>query len=155
MRHMAGTESMPGLTDYIAGTADTASLIQRDASTGIDFIAAGPTTSRAFGPEEIARLRDLVNKMKQIYQMIVIDSPPLLAMTDGFVYASIADQTVFVCRWQRSSRQAVMAALERLRAYGAQVAGVVVTMVDKNAALQFDGEYGRRERQLITRLYGS
>jgi Mrp family chromosome partitioning ATPase len=71
------------------------------------------------------------------------------------VHASIADQTVFVCRWQRTSRQAVMASLARLRDYGGKVAGVVVTMVDKGAALQFDGEYGKRERQLITRLYGS
>lgn len=155
MQHMAGTPSNPGLTDYIAGHATAASLIQRDASTGIDFIAAGPTTSRAFGPDEISRLRSLVENMKQNYQMIVIDSPPLLAMTDGFVHASIADQTIFVCRWQRTSRQAVLASLERLRAYGAQVAGVVVTMVDQNAALQFDSEYGRRERQLLTRLYGS
>jgi len=155
MQHMAGTVSHPGLTDYIAGNAEAAALIQRDAATGIDFIAAGPTTSRAFGPDEIARLRALVDDMKRSYQMIVIDSPPLLAMTDGFVHASIADQTVFVCRWQRTSRQAVLASLERLRAYGAQVAGVVVTMVDQGAALQFSGEYGRRERQLITRLYGS
>ena len=65
------------------------------------------------------------------------------------------DQTVFVCRWQRTSRQAVLASLDRLRDYGANVAGVVVTMVDQNSALQFDGDYGRRERQLISRLYGS
>lgn len=154
MRH-AALASKPGLTDYIAGDAAAPDLIQQDPSTGIDFIASGNAMSRAFGPSEIARLRALIDTMKQRYQMIIIDSPPLLAMTDGFVHGSIADQTVFVCRWQRTSRQAVLASLDRLRDYGANVAGVVVTMVDQNSALQFDGDYGRRERQLISRLYGS
>ncbi len=155
MKRYLARSTKPGLTDYIAGDAEAAEVVRRDPATSIDFIASGNAMSRAFGPSEIARLRALIEEMKRTYQMIVIDSPPLLAMTDGFVHASIADQTVFVCRWQRTSRQAVMASLARLRDYGGKVAGVVVTMVDKGAALQFDGEYGKRERQLITRLYGS
>jgi polysaccharide biosynthesis transport protein len=144
-----------GMTDLLAGRATPAEVIQSDPATQVDFIAAGGAMSRPFGTEEIARLRDAIGTLKKSYSLIVIDSPPLLAMTDGFVHGSIADQTVFVCRWQQTSRIAVTASLDRLRAYGTKVAGIVVTMVDENSTLAFGGEYSRRETKLITRLYGS
>jgi Mrp family chromosome partitioning ATPase len=97
----------------------------------------------------------LLAAMKQTYKIIVIDSPPLLAIADGFVHASVVDQTVFVCRWQQTSRRAVTASLDRLRQYGARVAGLVVTMVDPGAVTDFDGLYSRREQYLITQLYGT
>jgi Mrp family chromosome partitioning ATPase len=151
----AATPNKLGMTDLLAGRATPAEVIQFDPATQVDFIAAGGAMSRPFGTEEIARLRDAIGTLKKSYSLIVIDSPPLLAMTDGFVHGSIADQTIFVCRWQQTSRIAVTASLERLRAYGTKVAGVVVTMVDENSTLAFGGEYSRRETKLITRLYGS
>lgn len=144
-----------GMTDLLAGRATPAEVIQSDPATKVDFIAAGSAMSRPFGTEEIARLRNAIGVLKQSYSLIVIDSPPLLAMTDGFVHGSVADQTVFVCRWQQTSRIAVTASLDRLRAYGTKVAGIVVTMVDDNSTLAFGGDYSRRETKLITRLYGS
>ena len=76
-------------------------------------------------------------------------------MTDGLVHGNVADQTVFVVRWQQTSRKAVSASLERLRAYGAKVPGIVVTMLDESPNLAFDGAYSRREMKLISRSYGT
>ena len=111
--------------------------------------------SGPFGAEEIARLRSVIGTLKQTYSLIIIDSPPLLAMTDGLVYGSIADQTVFVCRWQRASRKAITASLNRLQTFGARVSGIVVSMVDQNSPQAFGDDHNRREMKLISRLYGS
>jgi Mrp family chromosome partitioning ATPase len=151
----ATSQGKPGFTDYLAGGVRAADLIQKDTATGIDFIPSGNAMSRPFGPDEIDRLRELLMAMKQTYKIVVIDSPPLLAIADGFVHASVVDQTVFVCRWQQTSRRAVTASLDRLRQYGARVAGLVVTMVDPGAVTDFDGLYSRREQYLITQLYGT
>lgn len=145
----------PGLTDLISGQANPGDAIRTDPATKIDFIPSGATMSRPFGPEEIARFREMVETLKKSYSLIIIDSPPLLAMTDGLVHGNIADQTVFVVCWQQTSRRAVAASLERLQAYGAKLSGIVVTMLKGNTNLAFDGAYSRQEMKLLSRPYGS
>ena len=151
----AATASKPGMTDLLSGRATSSEVIQTDAATNIDFIAAGKAMSGPFGAEEIARWRRVIGTLKQSYSLIIIDSPPLLAMTDGLVHGSIADQTIFVCRWQRASRKAITASLDRLQTFGARVSGIVVSMVDQNSPQAFGDDYNRREMKLISRLYGS
>jgi capsular exopolysaccharide synthesis family protein len=151
----ASTASKRGLTDLLSGGATASEIIQTDPLTKIDFIAAGHAMTSPFGAEEIAQLRELIANLRKSYQLIVIDSPPLLAMTDGLVYGSVVDQTVFVCRWQLTSRNAVTACLDRLRVFGVSVSGIVISMVDQKSASAFDGEYSKREMKLINRFYGS
>jgi polysaccharide biosynthesis transport protein len=151
----ASTTSKPGMTDLLAGRVTSSEVIQTDEATKIDFISAGNVMPGPFGAEEIARLRSVLATLKQSYSLIIIDSPPLLAMTDGLVHGSIADQTIFVCRWQRASPKAVTASLKRLQTFGARVSGIVVSMVDQNSPQAFGDDYHRSEMKLITRLYGS
>jgi uncharacterized protein involved in exopolysaccharide biosynthesis/Mrp family chromosome partitioning ATPase len=137
MRHMTGSTKL-GLTDLLA-----------------DFIAAGKPMTNSFGTGDIMHLRAIIATLKTSYGLVIVDSPPLLAMTDGLVHASIVDQTVFVCRWQSTSRRAVIGCIERLRAYGAQIPGIVVSMVDQRSTMALGDEYSRREMKLINKLYGS
>lgn len=151
----ASAKSKLGMTDLLSGRVASSEVIQTDLVTKVDFISAGKAMSGPFGAEEIARLRNVINTLKQSYNLIIIDSPPLLAMTDGLVYGSVADQTIFVCRWQRASQKAVAASLNRLQTFGARVSGIVVSMIDQNSTQAFGDDYHRREMKLISRLYGS
>lgn len=153
-RHMSGSTKL-GLTDLLAGRATLAEVIQTDPDTDIDFISAGRPMTNSFGTRDIMNLRAITAALKTSYGLVIIDSPPLLAMTDGLVHASIVDQTIFICRWQSTSRRAVMGCIERLRAYGAQIPGVVVSMVDQKSTLALGDDYSRREMKLINKLYGS
>jgi capsular exopolysaccharide synthesis family protein len=153
-RHLPGAAAL-GMTDLLGGRATLTEVIQTDPDTNIDFIAAGHAMTRPFGTGDIARLRVLINTLKNSYNLIVIDSPPLLAMTDGYVHASIVDQTIFVCRSETSSRRAVTSCIERLRSYGAQIPGVVLSMVDQKSTLALGDDYSRRELKLINKLYNS
>ncbi|HVE21415.1 MAG TPA: polysaccharide biosynthesis tyrosine autokinase [Acidocella sp.] len=151
----SSTASKLGMTDLLSGRVTASEVIQTDLETKIDFISAGKAMSGPVGVEEIARLRSAIGALKKSYNLIIIDSPPLLAMTDGLVHGSIADQAIFVCRWQLASRKAVSASLNRLQTFGARVSGVVVSMVDQNSPQAFGDDYNRREMKLISRLYGS
>lgn len=153
-RHLPGSGA-PGMTDVLAGRATLSEVVQTDLDTRVDFIAAGEAMTRPYGTGDITRLRALIGTLKSSYDLIIIDSPPLLAMTDGYVYASIADQTIFICRWESSSRRAVVSCVERLRAYGARLPGIVVSMVDHRSTLALGDEYSRREIKLINKLYSS
>lgn len=144
-----------GFTDLLSGRAILQEVIQSDDETKIDFIAAGTSTAYSFGTEDIERLRSLISTLKQTYSTIIIDSPPMLAMSDALVYARIVDSTVFVCRWQHTSRQAVAGCLDRLRTFGAGVSGVVVSMVQSNSPQTLGDDYSRRELALINHFYGA
>ena len=84
----------------------------------------------------------------------MIDSPPLMGMSDALVYARLASQTVFVCRWRDTSRVAVITAIDRLRHAGARLSGVVLSMVDPRAAVSYGADYGPRDVRAVRRLYG-
>ena len=142
----------PGLTELLAGEVPLDQVLQTDVQTGVRFIAAGRATSRALGQAEIVRLERLLASLRGLFRLIVIDSPPLMGMSDALVYARLADQTVLVCRWRATSRTAVTTSLERLREAGARLSGVVLSRVNPREALMYGGEYGPRVPRAVPRL---
>ena len=153
-----GNESdvaMLGFTDLVAGRARVDEVIQTDSTTKIDFITAGASVAYPIGTASVARMRSLIATLKLSYDMVIIDGSPVLATSDVLALAAIVDRTVFLCRWQQTSRQAVITSLERLRSCGAHVAGIVVSMVGKKVDSQTYEDFNRRELALIDRFYGS
>ncbi|NVN11647.1 polysaccharide biosynthesis tyrosine autokinase, partial [Nguyenibacter vanlangensis] len=144
----ADVPAQRGLTELLTGTASISDVVQRDGETGVDFISAGAPGMFAFDPAEIARLRELLKTISQSYSLIIIDSPPLQCMPDGLVYGAVADQTVFVCRWLETSRAAVTSSIERLKSYGANVTGVVVSMAEESAGAFPGAPYSGQPRRL-------
>ena len=144
-----------GFSDLLSQRASISEVVQKDPMTAIDFISAGSQMTRPLGIDDVTRLRAVLSVLKQSYSLIIIDSPPLLAMSDGFAYSAAADQTIFVCRALQTSKQAVTNSLNLLRSYGANVVGIVVSMSDRKSTLTYGGEYSNRDLKLISRFYGS
>ena len=75
-------------------------------------------------------MREFLDKMRDQYDMIIIDTPPVMAISDCIVLSKIVDTTLFVVRWQKTSREVVKTAMKQLRAFNVNIAGVVLTRVD-------------------------
>lgn len=144
----------PGLVELLAGETSLDQVLQTDVATGVRFIAAGKSSARPLGQTEIRRLEGLLTTLRSEFWLIVIDSPPLIGMSDALVYARLASQTVFVCRWRDTSRLAATTAVERLRESGARLSGMVLSMVDPRASISYGADYGPRDVRGIRRLYG-
>lgn len=89
--------------------------------------ASDPHPQRLLGSPAMAQLLD---EARRFYDLVLIDTPPLLAFSDCAVLIPIIDQLLFVVRWQATSRQAVKVALKELAAHGAPLAGSVLNQVD-------------------------
>lgn len=154
-RKSAGTNrpESPGFTDILAGRAPLGSAIIRDGASTMDYIPAGRPRSSAFIRAELDHLRALIAEVKRHYALVIIDAPPLLGMAEGLVFANIADQSVFVCRWQRTSRAAAIFCLRRLRAAGAHMTGIVLSMVDMDRVPLYSDEYDRRSMRMLKQYY--
>ncbi|MBV8868076.1 MAG: AAA family ATPase [Acetobacteraceae bacterium] len=143
----------PGFTDVIAGRASPYDVIIRDGASTMDYMPSGRPRSSAFIRAELDHLRALIAEVKRHYALVVIDAPPLLGMAEGLVFASVADQSVFVCRWQRTSRAAATSCLRRLRAAGAHMTGIVLSMVDMDRVPLYSDEYDRRSMRMLKQYY--
>ena len=90
----------PGLTDVLAGAISVDSAIIRDGAAPMHYLPSGAPRPGAFTGSDLDRLRLLIGELKRRYALVIIDSPPLMGVSEALIYAAIADQTILLCRWQ-------------------------------------------------------
>lgn len=141
LAHRLRADNSAGLSELLRGKAEFADVLHGDPfggpsggrGGGMHFIPAGKISGDAFGMfmgPEIARM---LADARRDYALIVLDSPPVQAITEARVLAAIADATVLCVRWRGTPRAVVSYALEMLDDAHARVAGIVLTRVDPGA----------------------
>src|SRR5690606_25005113 len=99
-----------------------------------------------------ARFKSLLQKLSETFDRIIIDSPPLMSVTDARILAAEADATVLVMRMNRSMRELGIMALDSLDAIGARVVGAVANDVPASQSAKYYGgnwPYVSRATKLI------
>ena len=127
-----------GLVDYLVETAELDAVIQRGAEGEPDTMAAGSKTNNPPDLLGSERLRDLLTHLRNFYDYIIIDSPPVGPVVDSVILSTIVDKVVVVVRWSSTARQMVQQSVQKLAA-DRKVAGVVFNLVDQERA----EKYGR------------
>lgn len=125
------TKRHPGIIDYLTDDLPLQEVIQKDDASGLDFIVAG----RRSRPTEVSltsKVEQLIAEVDKIYDLVVLDAPPILALADTRLVARLAHKTIFVLRWGSTPKDVVRVALQQLADAGADVAGVAISMVDVN-----------------------
>jgi polysaccharide biosynthesis transport protein len=133
-----GVPNQIGLADYLVGKARLEEVIEIDPISGAHFIPAG---ARAPNPIELlgsAQMRRLIKALSQAYDLVVMDTPPVLAVSDALVMVRHVDATVFLIRWEKTRRQAAVSGLKLALEAGAHLAGVVLSQVDVKRHAQYD-----------------
>ncbi|HMR33250.1 MAG TPA: GNVR domain-containing protein [Geminicoccaceae bacterium] len=141
----------PGLVDHLTGGAELDRIIQRDEQSRLHFIAAG---SMADHPPDLflsRQMRTMVSVLTRVYDTVLIDSAPVLAVADTRCLQPLVEQTVFVVRWRSTQRAKAREAVRRLNLDGASPAGAVLNMIDPSAYGEYDAGYGY---QAVKRYYG-
>jgi polysaccharide biosynthesis transport protein len=128
LHHELGISQQVGLTEVLSGAIPAAVAIIHHQATGIDVILAGRAPRAHL--LNIAGLRDVIEFVRPIYDLVIIDSGPVLVVSDARVIAYLADTTVLIARWAETRAAHAGLALQRLRQIRANVAGVFLTMVD-------------------------
>lgn len=138
----------PGLTDMIEGTAAIDDCIHPDENGGIDIIPAGRLCD---DPQKLLvspRFDEMIKVLARSYDRVIIDTPPVQAVSDALIIARSAGSVLFVVKHDDVNKRVVIKGLARLKQTGAPVAGVVLNHVDtsKNAAYAeeyYGYDYGR------------
>jgi Mrp family chromosome partitioning ATPase len=136
-----GCPGEPGLVDYLAGTAGIEEVVRIDPVSGAHFIPAGSGVANASDLLGGTALRLLLAALRETYDLVVIDSPPVLAVSDCLVLQPLVDETLFIVRWRETPQVIVYAALDQLLKGGGPLSGLVMTQVDMRKHSQY--EFGR------------
>ncbi len=142
MRHPSigpalGFDTCLGLGDYLAGVAQLDDIIGFDERTGLHFITAGSGEHRPVELLASPRMNRLLQALEKEFQLTIIDTPPVLAVSDALPLLREADATVYLVRWEKTKRDAAKAGLKLALESGAKLAGVVMTYVDVRKHAQY------------------
>ncbi len=147
---LRGSEG-PGLVDHLTGKVSLDKIIQRDEQTKLHFIAAGAVADNPPDLFMSKPMRTMMSVLTKVYDVVLIDSAPVLAVADTRCLQPLVEQTVFVVRWRSTQRAKAREAVRRLNLDGGAPAGAVLNMIDPAAYGDYDAGYGY---QAVKRYYG-
>ncbi len=119
-----------GLLEVLNGTCSVEQAINRDDRTGLHILTTkegGADTPDLLNSNAMA---DVLRELRESYEMIIIDAPPVLPVGDAKLMSRHVDAVVFVIRWERTPRVASVKALEAISETGVSLLGTCLSQVD-------------------------
>jgi capsular exopolysaccharide synthesis family protein len=142
------------LGDLLAGRISLQEAIETDEKSGADYIGSESYDRHPQDLLSSRRMMETLDEARTLYDVVIVDTPPILVAADAALVARYADRCLFFIRWGATSREHVASALNRLALYNVSISGVVLSHVDmRRHASYAAGEgyyqhYGPRERLL-------
>ena len=146
---LAHAHQGPGLTSVLVGDAELHEAIERHEEVGLSILRTGPIPT---DPSELLsspRTAALIQALRGAYDVVILDCPPLLPVSDSLILAGYSDATLVVVSEGKTSRRNLARALELLRQVNAPVRGTVLNATKSAGAhgygYAYDG-YAQRPR---------
>jgi succinoglycan biosynthesis transport protein ExoP len=142
IHHRFGLNGKIGLTTVLTGATKLEETVQGVPEIpNLDILPSGPVPPFPTEMLSSGAMDAILRRCAEIYDYVVIDSPPILSVTDGVILARQADAVVLVVRHGKSSKHVVRRARDILLRSGAGITGIVLNAVDLNSP-EYYGYYG-------------
>ena len=119
-----------GLTNYLLKQNSLEEVIQTTSLPTLDFMASGKLPSSSLGILSSAQMRDLITELKQHYDFVFFDSPPVMGVSDASILASEVDMTVQVIQYRRYPQPMNIRAKQMIEKVGGNLAGIVLNNIN-------------------------
>jgi succinoglycan biosynthesis transport protein ExoP len=143
----------PGLSNVLVGTAGLTEAIRKTSIPKLSVMSAGhipPNPAELLGS---ARFKDLLRELRRQFDWIIIDAPPVMAVTDAALVGNIATGVVFVVGAEMTSRRHAAVAIEQLTAAKARFIGAVLNRANVQRHGYYYATYYRKDYvQAYTRV---
>ena len=133
-----GVDNEAGLAEFLSGQRNLEELVHVEPRTGLYYILAG---KRPPSPTDLLgslRMRKLLQQLGDAFDLVVLDTPPVLAVSDALLLVRQADTTIFVVRWEKTRRDIASTGVKMVYEAGARLSGIVLTQVDLRRHAQYD-----------------
>ena len=133
-----GLDNKEGISTYMLGEKPIEQLIRRNVYQGLDVLFCGPIPPNPAEMMESKRFREMVDRLKELYDIVIFDSPPIIAVSDAAIIASMTDGVIIVVKIRQISRDILKRAVAQLTKANVMLLGAVVNNLD----LKGGGRYG-------------
>ena len=125
-----GVKAMDGtLDEYLSGAKPLEAVLGRDEHSGLYFVGARSNTPNSVEVLDSNAMKRFIGELSASYDLVVLDTPPVMAVSDARIVSRLADYVIFLVRWERTPREVVGNAVRLLRDVNRRV-GVVMSQVN-------------------------
>jgi len=119
-----------GLTNYLLKQNTLEEVIQTSSLPTLDFLASGKLPSSSLGILSSAQMEDLISELKQRYDFVFFDSPPIMGVSDASILASEVDMTLQVIQYRRYPQPMNIRAKQLIEKVGGNLVGIVLNNIN-------------------------
>ncbi len=119
-----------GLTNYLLKQNSLEEVIQTTSVPTLDFMASGKLPSSSLGILSSTQMRDLITELKQHYDFVFFDSPPVMGVSDASILASEVDMTIQVIQYRRYPQPMNIRAKQLIEKVGGNLVGIVLNNIN-------------------------
>jgi capsular exopolysaccharide synthesis family protein len=119
-----------GLTNYLLKQNSLEEVIQTTSLPTLDFLSSGKLPSSSLGILSSAQMRDLIGELKQRYDFVFFDSPPIMGVSDASILASEVDMTLQVIQYRRYPQPMNIRAKQLVEKVGGNLVGIVLNNIN-------------------------
>jgi len=139
-------DANPGgsLVSVVAGTGSIEDAVVHDDQLGADIIMGDKSATNAADLFSSERFYDFIAAMRQAYDFVIIDTPPVLVVPDARIIGGLADAILYAVSWDKTSRSQVADGLRQFSSVNLGVTGLVLSQVDPGGMKRYGygGRYG-------------
>lgn len=125
-----GKSNESSLVDYLTGHKTLDEVVHKDGVSGLHMIFGRAVPNSALDLVSSEKMQKLVASLKQAYDLVIIDSPACLAVSDSRVLAKMSDQLIYVVSWDQTQREVVMSGVRQFTGMNFNDIAFVLTNVD-------------------------
>ena len=137
-----GMPNESGLSNSIAERTSPLELVQETSQPGLDLLSTGPIPGSPAEMLNSSRFDEILAEASAAYDRVLVDSAPILAVTDSRVIATKCAATILVTRADRTPANAATSAYERITSVGGRLLGVVLNAVPTGVGYGYGKGYG-------------
>jgi capsular exopolysaccharide synthesis family protein len=124
----------PGLSDVLYGKCEVGAAIHSSVAPGLDLLTSGGLPGFTLSMLYAGRLKDLIASLKGRYDRILIDSPPIIGVSDATLLAGLADGALLLIQHRRNPASMVLRAQQTVAGIKTPILGAVLTQVPRNSS---------------------
>jgi polysaccharide biosynthesis transport protein len=130
LHKLMGVNNNLGLTNYLLKQNTIEEVIQTTKLPMLDFMASGKLPSSSLGILSSAQMKDLISELKQRYDFVFFDSPPIMGVSDASILASEVDMTLQVIQYRRYPQPMNIRAKQLIEKVGGNLIGIVLNNIN-------------------------
>jgi capsular exopolysaccharide synthesis family protein len=119
-----------GLTNYLLKQNSLEEVIQTTKTPTLDFLASGKLPSSSLGILSSSQMKALINELKQRYDFVFFDSPPIMGVSDASILASEVDMTLQIIQYRRYPQPMNVRAKQLIEKVGGNLVGIVLNNIN-------------------------